>query len=225
MKRIFTILSFCLPLFAVGQSFELDPSEDIYQEHFVNDYSGDDILVKNISNDPITVNFETLSNTFLGDWKGTVCAGPDCFNHIPDTGTAGVILPGGEGFYQCSMFFGEFAGEGTLTIRFYDANDETIADTISLTYKVEEITNTHNLANDYNFKLSPNPTMGTLNVVNDHIELYEVNVYSMTGQLILNEKVSGKSWNGDLFNQNSGIYILTVTDKTGLIYRQKISKT
>jgi hypothetical protein len=67
--------------------------------------------------------------------------------------------------------------------------------------------------------------MGTLNVVNDHIELYEVNVYSMTGQLILNEKVSGKSWNGDLFNQNSGIYILTVTDKTGLIYRQKISKT
>ena len=46
MKRIFTILSFCLPLFALAQSFELDPSEDIYKEHLTQEYSGDMINVK-----------------------------------------------------------------------------------------------------------------------------------------------------------------------------------
>lgn len=225
MKQIFTVLSLCLPLFAISQTFELDPSEDIHKEHLTNEYSGDIINVKNISAVPIIVNYETLSNTFLEDWGCTFCAGDGCFNHIPITETLGLIEPGQASFLNCSMFFGEYPGEGTVVFRVFDINNPTIADTISLTYVVtDESTGTNDLVNEFNFMVNPNPTTGVLNIVNEQLEQYEVNIYNLTGQLILNEKVSGKSWTGDLFNQNSGIYILTVTNENGLIFRQKISK-
>jgi hypothetical protein len=225
MKRIFTILSFCLPLFALAQSFELDPSEDIYKEHLTQEYSGDMINVKNISGATMTINYEALSNTFLDEWGCTFCAGDGCFNNIPDTETLGQVEPGEASFMSISMYFGDYVGEGTVILKVFDANNPATADTISVTYKVtEESTGTNDLVNEFNFSVNPNPTMGDLNIINDQIEEYQVSVYSITGQLILNEKVSGKSWTGDISNQNSGIYILTVTDENGLVFRRKISK-
>lgn len=225
MKKIFTLLSLCLPLFVFSQTFQLEPSEDIYQEHLVNEYSGDVINVRNISSEIITVNYETLSNTFLDDWGCSFCAGDGCYNHIPVTETLGQIEPDKTSFLNCSLFFGDYPGEGTVVFKIFDVDNPSIADTISLTYKVTaEMTNTNDFANEYNFEVNPNPTTGFLNISNDQLEQYQVNVYTMTGQMILNEKVSGKSWSGDLANHNGGMYILTVRGENGLIFRQKISK-
>lgn len=225
MKRIFTILAFCLPLFAIGQSIELKPSDDIHREFLVNEISGDDIFVKNISGAAMTINYERVSNTFLSDWGTTFCAGIDCFNHIPESGTLGSLANGESSYLSCATYFGDYDGEGTVEFKIFDANNPAIAETISITYTVtEEITNSKNVVNEYNFSVNPNPTTGFLNIENDKIEEYVVNIFSMTGQLILTEKVFGKSWNGNLSNQTRGIYILTITNEKGQVFRQKINK-
>jgi hypothetical protein len=200
MKNIFTGLLFCLPLLLIGQSIEFNPTDDIYQEHPNDEFLGAAVIdIKNISGAPITLNYEVLSNTFLMDWTNTLCIGLDqCYNFIPESGTFGTLANEAESYISCSTSFWEYEGEGTVVFRVFDANDNTIADTISLTFNVlEAVTGTNNLVNDYNFKLSPNPISSDLNVVNTQLEDFEISIYNLGGQLILKESAIGKSWNGN----------------------------
>ncbi|MFQ5446983.1 MAG: T9SS type A sorting domain-containing protein [Saprospiraceae bacterium] len=49
-------------------------------------------------------------------------------------------------------------------------------------------------------------------------------IYSSTGQMVRHEKVTGKNWQGNIAELNPGLYILTVANEKGLIFRNKISK-
>lgn len=225
MKRIFTILAFCFPLFAFGQTFVITPVTDFTEEYETNERSGNYFYIKNVSGEARTLHYEKLSDTFLEDWNTTFCAGINCYTYIPEFEDFGEMADTTETFVNFTTNFGETTGEGTVVLRFFDPNDASYADTLSVTYTVVEGTSgTNNLVNNYNFKLSPNPTAGAINLLNDEIVNYHVKIYNLTGQLVLEEDAIDKSWDGNISNLNSGLYILNIVDESGLVYSQRVNK-
>lgn len=225
MKQLFTLFTFCLPLFICAQSFEISPSNEIYKEYHIGDFTSENVSVKNISGEEMTVLFETLSNTFSENWDGALCAGVDCFINIPPGGNLQSISDGEESVMGFTFNIKEDIGEGTIVFRVFNAENESISDTVSITYNITESpTSTSNLDNDFNFIASPNPTTGILNINNDQLNNYQIRINTLTGQLILNKKVTGKTWNGDISNLPAGIYILTAISEEGLVFREKIYK-
>lgn len=225
MKLLLTSISLCFSLAMLGQSFEILPSTDVHLEYSINDYTGDDITVKNISDSPISLDFEIVSNSFLSGWNSSLCAGVDCFTFIPEFGSLGEIQPGEDVFFSFGMNFGANAGVGTLVVNVFDPSDPDSANSFSLTYHVEgSTTGIQNLDTEYQFKVGPNPTFGPLQIENDLPGTYTVSLYSITGEPVFQETGIGAIWTTDVSQQIPGLYIMTITNDAGLLYRERISK-
>ena len=64
-----------------------------------------------------------------------------------------------------------------------------------------------------NTKLYPNPCRGTLNLAMENTSTYYLELYDMSGNIVMNEEYFGITWSKDLSNMPNGVYILRVINK------------
>ncbi|RMG76781.1 MAG: T9SS C-terminal target domain-containing protein [Bacteroidetes bacterium] len=211
MKKVYTFIALFLPLFMMGQSLEISPAHSNYYEANTNDWRTDYIHIKNVSGAPMPLRFQTLSNTFLSEWTSNMCAGPHCYNYVPSGGDLGTIENGEETFLACSMGFWEGVGEGTAVFRIFNPNDPMIADTVSITYHVNNPTGTRDFKNETNFRrISANPTAGELALQNEDAAPFELRLYDLVGRPVFQQQATGKIWQTSVRTLPSGMYRLVV---------------
>ena len=69
--------------------------------------------------------------------------------------------------------------------------------------------------------LYPNPTADQLNIyVNGENTIYEVQLYALSGQLILSEKFDGIQYNSDISRLQSGLYLVKIVTEKGAITKK-----
>ena len=133
------------------------------------------------------------------------------------TGSVRGVIAAGNGNYLVSTSTGVYSlnpvsGVSTLitsgNFQFFAKIDTNLA--------VNE--NSGNLA-----KIYPNPVKDIINISNKE-ELDNVMIYSVSGQLQMQEKVSGKSAQLDLSKLAAGIYLVKISDKSSKIQTVKVIK-
>lgn len=75
-----------------------------------------------------------------------------------------------------------------------------------------------------NISVFPNPTQNKVHIVKDNQSPSIIELYSLSGKLLLKEMYSGNSNSIDLSKYNSGIYILKIISNDKIVTRQIIKK-
>ncbi|NUM32703.1 MAG: T9SS type A sorting domain-containing protein [Bacteroidetes bacterium] len=72
------------------------------------------------------------------------------------------------------------------------------------------------------FKIYPNPTKGKLTIEINRVGNYNLKIYNETGQLVLEQYIKGYQTNSIILNQAKGIFIIEITESSGINVSKKI---
>lgn len=85
------------------------------------------IKVVNISNKPIYLVWETISNTFPKQWDCSMCQHGACQIGIPKGSSFSKLNPDQQGFIAIHVIPENTAGHGIVKFKIYDKNNPTFA--------------------------------------------------------------------------------------------------
>lgn len=114
-------------------------------------------------------------------------------------------------------------GNGTfnkMTLQYEDGNDQLLTDFYRLPF--DDALGVEDQA-AINFLLYPNPTNGVLNI-QSNVAAQSIQIYGITGNLILNESLESSNKSVDLSFLSQGIYIAKVTLQNGSSQQVKFIK-
>ncbi len=122
----------------------------------------------------------------------------------------------GQGFSSSASNYGfndfDFYPTTYYRLKQTDFNgDFSFSNVISVTKNIQTI-----------LKIYPNPTNGIVNIYSTQSKILKVELYSQTGQLLLNQLVNTTKFSTNISEFNKGVYILKVITQNGKVVYKKI---
>lgn len=213
---------------AEAQTFTVVPNDSIESTNNVADWMSDYIYIENTSGSPLTLSFQTITNTMdpLG-WNVLLCTSNGCYSYVPASGPLGTIFSGDSAHLNLHCGFMGIAGDGEVSIRVYETGNPSNADTITFIYHAVSTagilgyTENNASALSQNF---PNP-FSTYTTINYNLEDEGGNIIitDVQGKNICKYTLENKS--GKLvvdLKLKPGIYFYSLYNKNNLISKNKM---
>lgn len=222
----------CLSLFFVGsitaysQGVNPTPNDSIEGTYNVTDWASDYIYIENNSGAPLTISFQTLTNTMTpAGWDVVFCTNNGCYPYVPSGGSMGTVASGDSAYLHVQCGFIGIAGTHEIRVRVFETGNPTNSDTITFLYHaistigVEE----HSSANDMLSQNYPNPFSSTTTIVyNLTYPGGKMIVTDISGKVISEYCLNTASGELTVGNLVPGIYFYAVYFNEGLISRRKM---
>jgi hypothetical protein len=135
-KSLLHIILFLLTVLpASAQTFAAMPNDSIEGTYHVNDWASDYIYLRNNSTAPVTLSYQTISNTMTpAGWDAVLCTNNACFPYVPTSGSFGTVASGDSAYFHLQCGFMGFAGTNQVRVRVYETSNPTNCDTITFLY-------------------------------------------------------------------------------------------
>jgi hypothetical protein len=163
-----------------------------------NEYSDDEtvirILIPNLPNNKITLTFTQFDLELDYDYL---------YVYDGNSVNATLLNPGGSTGTNIPGPFTSTAADGSLTIKFYSDGGVTAPGYVANTSCTPTLANA--LFNGIDFSYFPNPTNGKVSIVSKN-EINEVSVYSISGQLLIENKLNDLNTSVDISSFATGTY-------------------
>lgn len=214
MKKLLLI---CSLIFIASQSdaqtFTASPTDYFESTYDVNDWVSDYVYIINSSGSPISIGYQTLTNTMIPiGWDVLMCTSNGCFPYVPVSGSLGIIENGESGFFNLHAGFLGIPGTGEVSVRVFETGNPSNADTITFVYHATMATSIFENINKTEFVLSqnfPNPFSVSTTV--------KYKLDSPTGKLIITD-IQGKKINEYNLINSTGELIITGNLKSGIYF-------
>lgn len=219
MKTLFALsFIFLLSLDIQAQTLQYSPNRKLEKTVSKVYYNTEFIYLKNISGQPLNLEYELIENTMIPEWSATVCTNMACFSTIPKFGSLGTLKPGEEGYFSFNFAANETLGNGQLRFLMTSPEVPTLNDTVTFNYTVTEDGSVAagpwarvNFKNQILTVLLSNPNLVAT------IELYNTN-----GNLIWNTELDAIT-SYPFRDLPHSIYIAIIRDENDRIIRSKIA--
>lgn len=201
-----------------AQEISYSPGMTLEKTVSLTYYDTDYLFIQNISEEPMTLGFELITDDLPQAWSATGCTHIICYVKVPDAGPLGTLLPGEEGYISINLSANETAGEGELAFAVFNENNPALRDTVRFHYTVsadsaqvpQPWAAIQYAANVLTVFLSQASTEASLKV------------FDLNGNLIHATDLEA-IYTYSTQNLASGIYIVAVENEQGQRLQQKIS--
>jgi Secretion system C-terminal sorting domain len=224
-KSLLHIILFLLTVLpASAQTFAAMPNDSIEGTYHVNDWASDYIYLRNNSIAPVTLSYQTISNTMTpAGWDVVLCTNNACFPYVPTSGTLGTIASGDSGYFHLQCGFMGFAGTNQVRVRVYETSNPTNCDTITFLYHaMTSIGFADNSSEELGLSQNyPNPFSETTTIAYDLAgQTGELVVTDVSGKVIFVYKLNSPKGNITIGGFLPGIYFYALNNDAGMIARR-----
>ncbi len=228
MKKLVASLTlfFLGSITAYSQTFIAVPGDSVEGTYNVTDWASDYIYLENNSGSPLTMSFQTITNTMTpAGWDVVFCTSNGCYPYVPSSGSMGTVASGDSAYLHVQCGFVGIAGTHEIRVRVFETGNPANSDTITFLYHaistigVEE----HSSANDALSQNFPNPfSSATTIVYNLSRPGGKMIVTDISGKVISEYHLNSASGELTVGNLMPGIYFYAVYFNDGLISRRKM---
>lgn len=226
MKKLLLSSIILIPVLAMSQAISFSPSNALENTYDANDYPSEYIYFENTGSDQASYSYEVVSNTCESiGWTATLCTNLGCFPDVPNSGSAGTILAGEEGFFNPHLSLNGIGGTGEIVIQLTEDGNAENTGTITFIFHAEVVSSIASVSS-VEIKVFPNPTTDFLQFNFSELAIGQgafVNVYDMSGSSIINEFVTTGLL--DVSELSSGNYLVKIVSQdTGEIISTRFIK-
>ncbi len=222
----------CLTLFFVvagaanAQTFVATPNDSVEGTYTVSDWASDFIYLGNNSGSPLTLSFQTISNTITpAGWNVVLCTNAACFPYVPSAGSLGTIANGDSAYLHVQCGFMGIAGSNQIRVRVFETGNPANADTITFLYHAnstigidDNSSATNALSQNFPNPFSSSTTIRyTLNDANGTLVVTDV-----SGKVISEHQLNNPAGEITLGNLSSGIYFYSLYSNDVFVSRRKM---
>jgi hypothetical protein len=228
MKNLVTGLT----LFLVGsitvcsQTFIATPNDSTEGTYNVTDWASDFIYLENTTGSPLTMSFQTITNTMTpAGWDVVLCTNDGCFPYVPSGGSLGTIASGDSAYLHVQCGFMGIAGTKEIRVRVYQTGNPSNCDTITFLYHAISTIglDEHSSTNDALSQNFPNPfSVSTTIVYHLTAPGGKMIVTDISGKLISEYVLHNSSGTLTIGNFTPGIYFYSVYCDDAMISRRKM---
>jgi len=165
----------------------------------------------------MSLSFELLENTLLGDWSATICTNQQCYSNLPKSGELGTVSADQEAYFSFNFSANQKLGTGAVRYLITSKEDASLHDTLTFNYTVTE---------DGKIAAGPwakvNFNLGVLTVLleNPYLET-TMQIYTVQGEEIYNSKLNPIT-SFPLRDFGAGMYLIYIEDETNRVLKQKV---
>lgn len=228
MKKVIAMLAlvFGVSYTASSQTFIALPNDSVEGTYNVTDWASDYIYLENTSGAPLTMSFQTLTNSMTpAGWDVVLCTNDGCFPYVPTSGTLGTVANGDSAYLHVQCGFMGIAGTKEIRVRVYQTGNPSNCDTITFLYHaistigVED----HSSSTDAVSQNFPNPFSATTTIA---YNLNEPNgkliVTDISGKIVSEHPLSSTSGQITIGNLTPGVYFYSLHANDVMISRRKM---
>lgn len=190
-------LMFSFSVASAQSAFTLDPGNSISETVNVmpNDsgYADMTIYLKNSQNQPLILEWKTISNTLPTNWDVQLCDWTKCFSSVIAGRVMDTISTGGQGFIKLTVgpIYPNTIGSGQCVFDVWVYGDT--ADKVTLTYTINGLVGVEENILESNLVVYPNPIKNQLNLNTGSVTLDKVTLFDLSGKIVaeLEQSVTG----------------------------------
>ncbi|MCB9234406.1 MAG: T9SS type A sorting domain-containing protein [Bacteroidia bacterium] len=225
---VFAIL-FSLSVANAQSAFSVDPGTTVSETVTVNPndsvYTDLTIHLKNETNNPLVLEWKTMSNTLPSAWNLQLCDWTKCFSDVIPGRVMDTIGVGVTGFMKLSIgpIYPNTVGSGSCIFDVWVRGDTN--DKVTLHFDIDALVGLEENILESNVVVYPNPVKNTLFLNSGTISLDQVTLYDLSGAKVaqINTPVTGDA-QLSTSALAPGLYLLEV--KSGAqVMTKKILKT
>jgi hypothetical protein len=212
--------------FLQAQSFTVSPSNTV--DTTLDSRTSVDVYINfnNAFQQPITLGWEETNRSYPQGWLMTVCDNNLCYTIPHAADTMAEVAQGGYGFLKLTCTPLEIAGTGTVSYHVYDISNPIYSANVTFNFNVISTSVTVDQASAL-FSVTPVPAHDVLNLSarNGLLDNGNVQIYDLSGQLMLNENVNAVQRKElDVQSFAPGMYLVRYESKAGVL-NQKVLVT
>lgn len=226
MKYFYSILVLLAPSLLLAENIKFSVDRDTLSTTLRSEgYHDTNVDILGLPEEVTYLSWEVLDRKENDGWDLSVCDYGSCYIGVPKGGDMDSATSADDVFMKFTVNSMGKADECWYTLRVYDRNEPTNADTITLVFKawptsVGEV-------NQEAFSLYPNPSTGlvTLNLDRDLDEITQFHLVDAHGKNVMSAQLNGvsRSQQLDLTAVPRGTYVLIVSNERNH-YRSTFTK-
>lgn len=227
IKRIslFTLLAFCLTFGSLQAQFTVSPDTVVSGTVYQNGYEHLQIDFANTTQSDLSLEWETVSNTFPPSWGITLCDYQSCFAEIIQGRDMERIPTGVSGFISISFNPGDTLGSGEAVFKVREKGNA--ASEVTVHFQMTSIVGIEDDLLAERVTVYPNPTSNqvTLRAINGDLDAGQLSLISLTGATVNRTEVTqGQEVTLNMRDLSPGVYFLHYETSNGVLTR-KVFKT
>ena len=203
----------------MAQRFTFDPSNTWEQEYYKDDYSSNQIMIINETNEALSFRWKLVNSTFPDEWSFSICDLGACFPVPPDSNDMSVTSVGGDAYFICHSSYNGFVGAGEIQLFLFEIGDEANGDTVTFRYSTTGILETTPLSSlEKPLTIFPNPATDIINLKTSRgNEISHVIIYNILGQPVFekNKEAAAIGQAISIVQLEPGQYFVTVLYANG----------
>ncbi len=204
-----------------AQTYSIIPNDTINMTGIMEDLETLSIQQLNISNGPLTLAWQKVSENIPLDWETNVCDNVICYASLVNGGVMNPVSPGDYGFLL--MHVTPHVNYGTATIRYavWDVASPLIKDTLTYILTINAPTGINEDKITTQISLHPNPANESIHIYNNALLSLNYNIVDASGKLIEKGHSASELITINTVDYKGGVYYLSVNDVKGNLQKFK----
>lgn len=216
MKYFYSLLTLLIPGMLLAENIRFSEDSDTLTSTMKTEgYYDADVDILGIPEQTMHLSWKVLDRKENKEWDLSVCDFGACYIGVPEGGDMDPATSADDVFFKFTVNPMGKADDCWYTIRVYDKNDETNADTITMLFKAQP-TSVGEINKEV-FSIYPNPSTGlvTLNLDGDFGAITNLNLVDINGKNVMSAQLDGlkQSQQLDLTSIPRGTYLFVLSNE------------
>ncbi len=205
-----------------AQSYNITPNDTIQMVGAMEDLETLSIQQLNISVNTINIKWKKVSESVPSNWEASNCDNRICNTTLVDSGMMNPVIPNDYGLLL--LHITPHVNFGTAVVRYavWDIAYPSLKDTLTYILTVSNASGIHEIKSEIDYTFFPNPVKDNIRIVSSNEADFTFSINDLSGKKICSGITSEKSILVSMEDIPNGIYLISITDRNGIIKTKKI---
>lgn len=202
-----------------AQSFSVSPSNSVSATVYENGLIDMNIDFQNLTQDSLSLQWETMNNSLNSNWQITLCDYGACYFGVPTGKVMDPVPPGDKGFLKLSITVDNTTGPAAVSFKVWEEGVPSTEEIV--TFNLDVILNAAGITLEKQVQMFPNPVSNTLNFqLPEKLTGSELMLFNAQGAVVATQTIAAGQTEVDVTALPVGTYFARLTTKEGVVSKR-----